>query len=141
MQSASQEDVIAAAVAALGPHAAEALESETFNWEALLPGAVLWDSSGRIPGTPGYITTWDSDWLAGLAASQFAAWDLASSQTTKLQVDGDSIEVSPPSWGAMANTLFSRSPIYRYAASFAGALGSIQVDLVGPRLRPTSSQV
>lgn len=142
MQSAVESEVIAAATAALGPYAEPMLELDAFSWTALLPSSVCWDAEGRVPGDDGYVNTWDSDWLAGLAASQFATWELGASTTTKLSVDGDSIEVAPASWGALASSLYQRSPIYGYAARIAQeTLGELHVRSGVAWYVPTSRQL
>ena len=121
------QQAIAAATALLGPAAAPFLGDPLWSWEALLPEAVTIDSTGKLPNQPGYVPTYDAHWLAGQAAIQIDRWQAATPRTTKLSVDGDSIEKAAAQWSAVAAQLMARSPIAAIAAGGGGRLVPLEV--------------
>ena len=129
------QQAIAAATALLGPAAAPFLGDPLWSWEALLPEAVTIDSTGKLPSQPEYVPTYDAHWLAGQAAIQIDRWQAATPRTTKLSVDGDSIEKAAAQWSAVAAQLMARSPIAAIAAGGGGRLVPLEVY----DFRPTSS--
>ena len=129
------QQAIAAATALLGPAAAPFLGDPLWSWEALLPEAVTIDSTGKLPNQPGYVPTYDAHWLAGQAAAQIDLWQAATPRTTKLSVDGDSIEKAAAQWGAVAASLMAKSPIAAIAVGGGGMLVPLEVY----DLKPTSS--
>ena len=131
-----EQQAIAAATALLGPAAAPYLSDSLWSWEALLPEAVTIDSTGKLPNQPGYVPTYDAHWLAGQAAAQIDRWQAATPRTTKLSVDGDSIEKAAAQWSAVAAQLMARSPISAIAVG-----GGTLVPLEVYGYTPTSSSV
>ena len=131
-----EQQAIAAATALLGPAAAPFLGDPLWSWEALLPEAVTIDSTGKLPNQPGYVPTYDAHWLAGQAAIQIDRWQAATPRTTKLSVDGDSIEKAAAQWGDVAASLMARSPISAIAVG-----GGMLVPLEVYDYTPTSSSV
>ena len=131
-----EQQAIAAATALLGPAAAPFLGDPLWSWEALLPEAVTIDSTGKLPNQPGYVPTYDAHWLAGQAAAQIDLWQAATPRTTKLSVDGDSIEKAAAQWGDVAAQLMARSPISAIAVG-----GGTLVPLEVYGYTPTSSSV
>ena len=129
------QQAIAAATALLGPAAAPFLGDPLWSWEALLPEAVTIDSTGKLPNQPGYVPTYEPYWLAGQAAAQIDLWQSATPRTTKLSVDGDSIEKAAAQWGAVAASLMAKSPISAIAAGGGGMLVPLEVY----DFKPTSS--
>ena len=121
------QQAIAAATALLGPAAAPYLSDSLWSWEALLPEAVTIDSTGKLPNQPGYVPTYDAHWLAGQAAAQIDLWQAATPRTTKLSVDGDSIEKAAAQWGDVAASLMGKSPIAAIAAGGGGMLVPLEV--------------
>ena len=132
-----EQQAIAAATALLGPAAAPFLGDPLWSWEALLPEAVTIDSTGKLPNQPGYVPTYDAHWLAGQAAAQIDLWQAATPRTTKLSVDGDSIEKAAAQWGDVAAQLMARSPISAIAVGGGGMLVPLEVY----DYTPTSSSV
>ena len=132
-----EQQAIAAATALLGPAATPFLSDPLWSWEALLPEAVTIDSTGKLPNQPGYVPTYDAHWLAGQAAAQIDLWQAATPRTTKLSVDGDSIEKAAAQWGAVAASLMAKSPIAAIAAGGGGML--VPLEVYG--YTPTSSSV
>ena len=131
------QQAIAAATALLGPAAAPYLSDSLWSWEALLPEAVTIDSTGKLPNQPGYVPTYDAHWLAGQAAAQIDLWQSATPRTTKLSVDGDSIEKAAAQWSAVAAQLMAKSPISAIAVGGGGTL--VPLEVYG--YTPTSSSV
>ena len=131
-----EQQAIAAATALLGPAAAPFLGDPLWSWAALLPEAVTIDSTGKLPNQPGYVPTYDAHWLAGQAAAQIDLWQAATPRTTKLSVDGDSIEKAAAQWGDVAAQLMARSPISAIAVG-----GGTLVPLEVYGYTPTSSSV
>ena len=127
---------IAAATALLGPAATPFLSDPLWSWAALLPEAVTIDASGKLPSQPGYVPTYEPYWLAGQAAAQIDLWQAATPRTTKLSVDGDSIEKAAAQWSAVAAQLMARSPISAIAVG-----GGTLVPLEVYGYTPTSSSV
>ena len=74
--------------------------------------------------------------LAGQAAAQIDLWQSATPRTTKLSVDGDSIEKAAAQWGDVAAQLMARSPISAIAVG-----GGTLVPLEVYGYTPTSSSV
>lgn len=131
-----EQQAIAAATALLGPAAAPYLSDPLWSWAALLPEAVTLDASGKLPGQAGYVPTYEPYWLAGQAAIQIDRWQAATPRTTKLSVDGDSIEKAAAQWSAVAAQLMARSPISAIAVG-----GGTLVPLEVYGYTPTSSSV
>lgn len=131
------QQAIAAATALLGPAAAPYLSDSLWSWATLLPEAVTIDSTGKLPNQPGYVPTYDAHWLAGQAAAQIDRWQAATPRTTKLSVDGDSIEKAAAQWGDVAAQLMAKSPIAAIAAGGGGMLVPLEVY----DYTPTSSSV
>ena len=131
------QQAIAAATALLGPAAAPFLGDPLWSWEALLPEAVTIDSTGRLPSQPEYVPTYEPYWLAGQAAAQIDLWQSATPRTTKLSVDGDSIEKAAAQWGDVAASLMAKSPISAIAVGGGGML--VPLEVYG--YTPTSSSV
>ena len=121
------QQAIAAATALLGPAAAPYLSDSLWSWATLLPEAVTLDASGRLPSQPEYVPTYDAHWLAGQAAAQIDRWQAATPRTTKLSVDGDSIEKAAAQWSAVAAQLMARSPISAIAVGGGGMLVPLEV--------------
>ena len=130
------QQAIAAATALLGPAAAPYLSDSLWSWVTLLPEAVTLDASGRLPSQPEYVPTYEPYWLAGQAAAQIDRWQAATPRTTKLSVDGDSIEKAAAQWSAVAAQLMARSPISAIAVG-----GGTLVPLEVYGYTPTSSSV
>ena len=130
------QQAIAAATALLGPAAAPYLSDSLWSWATLLPEAVTIDSTGKLPNQPGYVLTYEPYWLAGQAAAQIDLWQAATPRTTKLSVDGDSIEKAAAQWSAVAAQLMARSPISAIAVG-----GGTLVPLEVYGYTPTSSSV
>ena len=130
------QQAIAAATALLGPAAAPFLSDPLWSWAALLPEAVTLDASGRLPSQPEYVPTYEPYWLAGQAATQIDRWQAATPRTTKLSVDGDSIEKAAAQWSAVAAQLIARSPISAIAVG-----GGMLVPLEVYDYTPTSTSV
>ena len=122
-----EQQAIAAATALLGPAAAPYLSDPLWSWATLLPEAVTIDASGKLPGQAGYVPTYEPYWLAGQAAAQIDLWQAATPRTTKLSVDGDSIEKAAAQWGAVAAQLRAKSPISAIAAGGGGMLVPLEV--------------
>ena len=122
-----EQQAIAAATALLGPAAAPYLSDPLWSWATLLPEAVTLDASGKLPGQAGYVPTYEPYWLAGQAAAQIDLWQAATPRTTKLSVDGDSIEKAAAQWGAVAAQLRAKSPISAIAAGGGGMLVPLEV--------------
>lgn len=131
-----EQQAIAAATALLGPAATPFLSDPLWSWAALLPEAVTIDASGRLPSQPGYVPTYEPYWLAGQAAIQIDRWQAATPRTTKLSVDGDSIEKAAAQWGDVAASLMAKSPISAIAVG-----GGMLVPLEVYDYTPTSSSV
>ena len=130
------QQAIAAATALLGPAATPFLSDPLWSWAALLPEAVTLDASGRLPSQPEYVPTYEPYWLAGQAAAQIDRCQAATPRTTKLSVDGDSIEKAAAQWGDVAASLMAKSPISAIAVG-----GGMLVPLEVYDLKPTSSSV
>ena len=130
------QQAIAAATALLGPAAAPYLSDPLWSWATLLPEAVTLDASGKLPSQPEYVPTYEPYWLAGQAAAQIDRWQAATPRTTKLSVDGDSIEKAAAQWSAVAAQLMARSPISAIAVG-----GGTLVPLEVYGYTPTSSSV
>ena len=122
-----EQQAIAAAAALLGPAATPFLGDPLWSWEALLPEAVTIDSTGKLPGQAGYVPTYEPYWLAGQAAAQIDLWQAATPRTTKLSVDGDSIEKAAAQWGDVAASLMAQSPISAIAVGGGGMLVPLEV--------------
>ena len=122
-----EQQAIAAATALLGPAATPFLSDPLWSWAALLPEAVTLDASGKLPGQAGYAPTYEPYWLAGQAAAQIDLWQAATPRTTKLSVDGDSIEKAAAQWGAVAASLMAKSPIAAIAVGGGGMLVPLEV--------------
>ena len=131
------QQAIAAATALLGPAAAPYLSDSLWSWATLLPEAVTLDASGRLPSQPEYVPTYDAHWLAGQAAAQIDRWQAATPRTTKLSVDGDSIEKAAAQWGDVAARLMALSPISAISVGGGGMLVPLEVY----DYTPTSSSV
>ena len=131
-----EQQAIAAATALLGPAAAPYLSDSLWSWATLLPEAVTLDASGKLPSQPEYVPTYEPYWLAGQAAAQIDRWQAATPRTTKLSVDGDSIEKAAAQWSAVAAQLMARSPISAIAVG-----GGTLVPLEVYGYTPTSSSV
>ena len=131
------QQAIAAATALLGPAAAPYLSDSLWSWATLLPEAVTLDASGRPPSQPEYVPTYEPYWLAGQAAAQIDLWQAATPRTTKLSVDGDSIEKAAAQWSAVAASLMAKSPISAIAVGGGGMLVPLEVY----DYTPTSSSV
>ena len=129
------QQAIAAATALLGPAATPFLSDPLWSWATLLPEAVTLYASGKLPGQAGYAPTYEPYWLAGQAAAQIDLWQAATPRTTKLSVDGDSIEKAAAQWGAVAAQLMAKSPISAIAAGGGGMLVPLEVY----DFKPTSS--
>ena len=129
-----EQQAIAAATALLGPAATPFLSDPLWSWAALLPEAVTIDSTGKLPSQPEYVPTYEPYWLAGQAAAQIDCWQAATPRTTKLSVDGDSIEKAAAQWSAVAAQLMARSPISAIAVG-----GGTLVPLEVYDYTPTSS--
>ena len=71
--------------------------------------------------------TYDAHWLAGQAAAQIGLWQAATPRTTKLSVDGDSIEKAAAQWGDVAASLMAKSPISAIAVGGGGTLVPLEV--------------
>ena len=121
------QQAIAAATALLGPAAAPFLGDPLWSWATLLPEAVTIDSTGKLPNQPGYVPTYDAHWLAGQAAIQIDRWQAATPRTTKLSLDGDSIEKAAAQWSAVAASLMAKSPISAIAVGGGGMLVPLEV--------------
>ena len=132
-----EQQAIAAATALLGPAAAPYLSDSLWSWATLLPEAVTIDSTGRLPSQPEYVPTYEPYWLAGQAAAQIDLWQSATPRTTKLSVDGDSIEKAAAQWGDVAAQLMAKSPISAIAVGGGGTLVPLEVY----DYTPTSSSV
>ena len=132
-----KQQAIAAATALLGPAAAPFLGDPLWSWATLLPEAVTLDASGRLPSQPEYVPTYEPYWLAGQAAAQIDLWQAATPRTTKLSVDGDSIEKAAAQWGDVAAQLMAKSPISAIAVGGGGTLVPLEVY----DYTPTSSSV
>ena len=130
------QQAIAAATALLGPAAAPYLSDSLWSWATLLPEAVTIDSTGKLPNQPEYVPTYEPYWLAGQAAAQIDLWQSATPRTTKLSVDGDSIEKAAAQWGDVAASLMAKSPISAIAVG-----GGMLVPLEVYGYTPTSSSV
>ena len=130
------QQAIAAATALLGPAAAPYLSDSLWSWATLLPEAVTLDASGKLPSQPEYVPTYEPYWLAGQAAAQIDLWQAATPRTTKLSVDGDSIEKAAAQWGDVAAQLMAKSPISAIAVG-----GGTLVPLEVYGYTPTSSSV
>ena len=130
------QQAIAAATALLGPAAAPYLSDSLWSWATLLPEAVTIDSTGKLPNQPEYVPTYEPYWLAGQAAAQIDRWQAATPRTTKLSVDGDSIEKAAAQWGDVAASLMAKSPISAIAVG-----GGTLVPLEVYGYTPTSSSV
>ena len=130
-----EQQAIAAATALLGPAATPFLSDPLWSWATLLPEAVTIDASGKLPGQAGYVPTYEPYWLAGQAAAQIDLWQAATPRTTKLSVDGDSIEKAAAQWGDVAAQLMGKSPI----AAIAVGGGGMLVPLEAYDFKPTSS--
>lgn len=130
-----EQQAIAAATALLGPAATPFLSDPLWSWATLLPEAVTLDASGKLPGQAGYAPTYEPYWLAGQAAAQIDLWQAATPRTTKLSVDGDSIEKAAAQWGDVAASLMGKSPI----AAIAVVGGGMLVPLEVYDFKPTSS--
>lgn len=131
-----EQQAIAAATALLGPAATPFLSDLLWSWATLLPEAVTLDASGRLPSQPEYVPTYEPYWLAGQAAAQIGLWQSATPRTTKLSVDGDSIEKAAAQWGDVAASLMAKSPISAIAVG-----GGMLVPLEVYDYTPTSSSV
>ena len=131
------QQAMAAATALLGPAATPFLSDPLWSWATLLPEAVTIDSTGKLPNQPGYVPTYEPYWLAGQAAAQIDLWQSATPRTTKLSVDGDSIEKAAAQWGDVAAQLMARSPISAIAVGGGGMLVPLEVY----DYTPTSSSV
>ena len=129
------QQAIAAATALLGPAATPFLSDPLWSWATLLPEAVTIDSTGKLPGQAGYVHTYEPYWLAGQAAAQIDLWQAATPRTTKLSVDGDSIEKAAAQWGDVAASLMGKSPIAAIAVGGGGMLVPLEVY----DFKPTSS--
>lgn len=132
-----EQRAIAAATALLGPAAKPFLSDPLWSWAALLAESVIPDAAGKLPGQAGYAPTYEPYWLAGQAAAQIDLWQAATPRTTKLSVDGDSIEKAAAQWGAVAASLRERSPIAAIAAGGGGMLVPLEVY----DFKPTSTSV
>jgi hypothetical protein len=77
-------------------------------------------------------------WLAAQAAYQLARWSAGDSHTTKLSVDGDSIELTLADWRGVADDLLAESALSGLLpAGGGGYLVPLQLEGYGP----TSAQV
>ena len=131
------QQAIAVATSLLGPAATPFLSDSLWSWATLLPEAVTIDASGKLPGQAGYVPTYEPYWLAGQAAAQIDLWQAATPRTTKLSVDGDSIEKAAAQWGAVAASLMAKSPISAIAVGGGGMLVPLEVY----DFKPTSSSI
>lgn len=113
-----REEAIANAVSFLGPGATRLLEDPAWDWDALLPQSSTRDENNRLPSEDGWVPTYDSHWLAALGAQQLARWTAGTNTTVKLSVDGDSREIRPSDWSAVADSLFAQSPLYQQGDLF-----------------------
>ena len=132
-----EQQAIGVATALLGPAATPFLSDSLWSWATLLPEAVTIDASGRLPSQPEYVPTYEPYWLAGQAAAQIDLWQSATPRTTKLSVDGDSIEKAAAQWGDVAAQLMAKSPISAIAVGGGGTLVPLEVY----DYTPTSSSV
>lgn len=113
-----REEAITSAVSFLGPGATRFLEDPAWDWDVLLPQAATWDENNRLPGEEGWIPSYDPHGLAALGAQQLARWTAGTNTTVKLSVDGDSREIRPSDWSAVADSLFAQSPLYQQGDLF-----------------------
>ena len=114
----TREEAVSAAMSFLGPGATRFIEDPAWDWNVLLPQAVTRDEDGRLPNEEGWIPSYDAHWLGGLAAEQLARWTAGSNITIKLSVDGDSREIRPSDWSAVADSLYGQSPLYQQGDLF-----------------------
>lgn len=133
-----EQQAVDAASRLLGPAAQPSLTSTLWDWAPLLAESVTIDAAGHLPGQPGYAASYDAHWLAAQAAYQIARWSAGDSHTTKLSVDGDSIERTVADWGSVADDLLAASPLSALLpAGGGGYLVPLQLESYGP----TSTQV
>ena len=133
-----EQQAVDAASRLLGPAAQPSLTSALWDWTPLLAESVTIDAAGRLPGQPGYTASYDAHWLAAQAAYQLARWSAGDSHTTKLSVDGDSIERTLADWRGVADDLLAASALSGLLpAGGGGYLVPLQLEGYGP----TSTQV
>ena len=133
-----EQQAIDAASRLLGPAAQPSLTSTLWDWAPLLAESVTIDAAGHLPGQPGYAASYDAHWLAAQAAYQIARWSAGDSHTTKLSVDGDSIERPVADWGSVADDLLAATALRGLLpAGGGGYLVPLQLEGYGP----TSAQV
>lgn len=82
------------------------------DWTVAGRSSLTFDDQDRRPGQDGYVDSYDPAWLAAEAVSLLAIRSSGQDRTTRLSVNGDTIEVTPGNLEWMAAELRKRSPLY-----------------------------
>lgn len=118
----------------LGDLAADVTEA---TWDVVLARSVIPDTAERMPGTAGYVDSYDPDWAAAELVSTLFDQTLATGVVTKWSSEGTTMEATPAALAELEQRLRSRSVIAKYAApdSFGVAVapGGFDQPPYGPR--------
>lgn len=131
-----KNEAIAEAKALVG-NAVASLVPDTA-WDRAAGRSVTFDGSGRVPGDPDYVETYDGAWLAADAVSLLALQTRAQDRTKRLVVNGDSIEVTPADLLGLAAGLRERSTLYQLIKAQGLNLTELKVPSGLASFTPTS---
>lgn len=106
----NKADTIDQAKLLVGPTVASLVSDPV--WEYGVARSVTFDEEGRAPGAPAYVESYDAAWLAADAVDLLALQMAAEDRTTKLSVNGDSIEVKLGDLPQLALGLRRQSPLF-----------------------------
>ena len=108
----------------VGPDLAAQVGAE--DWEAALSASLVPDADGRLPGTDGYVDSFDPHWAAAEALTVVAVRAIgAGGGITKFTAEGASFETAAPDLWAAIRLLRARSIIGK---ANAVTLGRLEVD-------------
>ena len=108
----------------VGPDLAARVSVE--DWEAALSASLVPDADGHLPGTDGYVDSFDPQWAAAEALTVVAVRAIgAGGGITKFTAEGASFETAAPDLWAAIRLLRARSIIGK---TNTAALGRLEVD-------------
>ena len=108
----------------VGPDLAARVSVE--DWEAALSASLVPDADGHLPGTDGYVDSFDPHWAAAEALTVVAVRAIgAGGGITKFTAEGASFETAAPDLWAAIRLLRARSIIGK---ANTAALGRLEVD-------------
>lgn len=120
----------------VGPDLAAQVGAE--DWEAALSASLVPDADGHLPGTDGYVDSFDPQWAAAEALTVVAVRAIgAGGGIVKFTAEGASFETAAPDLWAAIRLLRARSVIGK---ANTAALGMIEVEGRLSGYTPTSGR-